>query len=73
VDGVDGKTKQVKIEMALYDLRRDPGERYDVQKENPEIVDELMKLADQVRDDLGDDLTNNPGKNRREPGKITNN
>ncbi len=73
VDGVDGQTKQVKTEMALYDLRRDPGERYDVQKENPEIVEELMKLADQVRDDLGDDLTNNPGKNRREPGKTTNN
>lgn len=73
VDGVDGKTKQVKTEMALYDLRRDPGERYDVQKENPEIVSELMKLADQVRIDLGDDLTGNPGNNRREPGKITNN
>lgn len=73
VDGVDGKTKQVNTEMALYDLRRDPGERYDVQKDNPEIVSELMKLADQVRNDLGDDLTGNPGKNRREPGKITNN
>jgi len=37
----------------------------------PEIVVKLEKLAGEAREDLGDDLTGNPGKNRREPGRIT--
>lgn len=71
--GVNGATKQAKIGMALYDLRRDPGERYDVQKENPEIVAELSALANKVREDLGDDLLEINGKNRREPGRVKTN
>lgn len=71
--GVNGPTKQAKIGMALYDLRRDPGERYDVQKENPEIVVELSALANKVREDLGDDLLEITGKNRREPGRVKTN
>jgi hypothetical protein len=27
-------------------------------------------LAEQAREDLGDELTNNLGKNRREPGRV---
>jgi len=70
INGVNGATKQVHTELALYNLRRDPGERYDVKNEYPEIVQELAILADLVRDDLGDELTDVPGKNRREPGRI---
>lgn len=54
----------------LYDLRRDPGERYNVTESYPEIVAELEKMANEAREDLGDDITKNPGKNRREPGRI---
>jgi arylsulfatase len=36
----------------------------------PEIVLKLEKIASEAREDLGDDLTGNPGKNRREPGKL---
>lgn len=72
--GNDGKPGQVNdhfpFEGGLYDLRRDPGERYDVSTLYPEIVDSLTKIAKEARDDLGDDLTGNPGKNRREPGRI---
>lgn len=57
------------IPGALYDLRRDPGERYDVKDQNPEIVKTLEALAEKAREDLGDDLTTRAGKNRREPGK----
>lgn len=68
--GIDGETRQVKTALALYDLRRDPGERYDVQSLYPEIVQELKKIADEAREDLGDDLLNIKGKNVREPGRI---
>jgi arylsulfatase len=70
-DGNPGKVnEQTPVEMALYDLRRDPGERYDVQEKYPEVVEELMKLVTEARDDLGDDLTNSPGSNRRPMGII---
>jgi len=59
------------FEGGLYNLRRDPGERYDVSKSYPEIVEALDKIADEAREDLGDDLTGNPEKNRRKPGQIS--
>ena len=70
-DGFSGPAPEnIKTEMALFDLRRDPGERYDVQKYYPDVVKELMALADKVREDLGDDLKNIKGKNVRESGLV---
>ena len=45
-------------------------ERYDLKEYYPEIVQRLEGLASEARDDLGDDLTGIPGKNRREPGRL---
>ncbi len=59
------------FEGGLYDLRRDPGERYDVRTLYPRIVKRLEEIALSAREDLGDDLTGAAGKNRREPGRIT--
>jgi arylsulfatase len=65
-DGQPGRvTEGRRIEPALYDLRRDPGERYDVKDLYPEVVDELMKIANEAREDLGDDLTGEKGTGRR--------
>lgn len=50
----------------LYDLRRDPGERYDVISQYPEIAAKLMKIADETRAELGDNLTRVKGKEQRE-------
>jgi arylsulfatase A-like enzyme len=55
---------------ALYNLARDPGENYDVLAQNPDIVAELEKIAAAAREDLGDDLQNASGKNRRPIGKV---
>ena len=52
----------------LYDLRRDPGERYDILSQNPEVAARLMKAADEMREELGDNLTRKPGKGQRTAG-----
>lgn len=56
--------------VQLYDLRRDPGEWYDLAEIIPEKVKELEILAEKARNDLGDELTNNPGLNRRKVGSV---
>jgi arylsulfatase len=58
------------VALALYDLRRDPGERYDVKELYPEITEALLKQADEVREDLGDNITRIQGKNRRPVGRL---
>jgi arylsulfatase len=69
-NGYPGEYAEGESGLALYDMRRDPGERYDVKELYPEIIKELTHIAEQAREDLGDDLTGNPGKNRREPGHL---
>ena len=64
-----GANENSEVEAGLYDLRRDPGEQYNILEFNPEIVEKLQKIAREAREDLGDDLTENPGKNRRQPGR----
>ncbi|MHB1178366.1 MAG: sulfatase family protein [Daejeonella sp.] len=69
-DGYPGKMHKDSVGLALYDLRRDPGERYDVKEQNPDAVQRLQLLVKQAREDLGDDLTGKTGANRRQPGKL---
>ena len=71
VDGWPGPTGTETVSKPqLFDLRRDPGEWYDVASYNPEKVKELMELADEARKDLGDALTDSPGMNRRKAGTL---
>jgi arylsulfatase len=68
-DGQPGRLDNVSVYKAeLYDLRRDPGERYDVISQYPEVAARLMRVADRMREELGDDLTRAKGRERREPG-----
>ena len=74
VPGKDGQPGQVnewsEVEPGLYNLRRDPGERYNLLEHHPEIAERLRGIADAARKDLGDELTDNPGENRRLPGQV---
>jgi len=68
-DGFPSSKIMRTAELALFDLHRDPGERYNVLAQYPEIVDSIQKIASQAREDLGDLLTGAPGQNLREPGR----
>jgi arylsulfatase len=70
-DGWPGQTRtDSTTRLELYDLRRDPGEWYDVAGVYPEKVKELEQLAEKARQDLGDDILKVPGANRRKAGSI---
>ncbi|NPA36093.1 MAG: sulfatase [Chlorobi bacterium] len=69
-DGFPGPYAKDSTGLALYDLRRDPGEHYDVKELYPDVVEDIMKIVDKAREDLGDDLTGVKGKNRRKPGVV---
>ena len=69
-DGWPGPYSKVKCGLELYDLENDEFETTNVIDENPDIVNEIMKLVEEARYDLGDDLVKTEGKNVREPGSI---
>lgn len=71
-DGKPGRVNEFKplTETLLFDLLRDQGERYNVYDIYPEKVKELETYADEVRKDLGDNLTKNAGSGRRQAGKL---
>jgi arylsulfatase A-like enzyme len=72
-DGWPGDYSAGKTDYELYDLRRDLGERYDVKDLYPEVVQDLKKLADEMRLDLDDENYNLPGVNSRRPGSVKKN
>jgi arylsulfatase len=69
-NGYPGDYNHKQTGLKLFNLRNDPGERYDVSNTYPEIVDEIMLIAQEARNDLGDSLTGESGLNRREPGRV---
>lgn len=70
-DGTAGGNKRAKIGLALYDLSNDIGEQKDVAAEHPDVVEQLKKLAEAMREDLGDDMAGRKsGSGTRQPGKL---
>lgn len=70
-DGQPGELTTVQMyKCEMYDLRRDPGERYNVIDRYPQEAAKLMKIADDMREDLGDNLTRKKGNGRRAPGYL---
>ncbi|MES2777347.1 MAG: sulfatase [Bacteroidota bacterium] len=68
--GWPGKYASDSVRLALYDLRTDPGETLDVKEYHPEIVQQLMIIADKYRKELGDDLTKKTGTEIRPAAKV---
>ena len=72
-DGMPGQLENVDLKASeLYDLRRDPGERYNVLHQYPERAAKLMRIADEKRRELGDNLTRVKGTENRQPGLVNN-
>ena len=70
-DGRGGKRIKISLDsLELYNLIRDPGERYNVIEMYPDIVAELLKVGDKARADLGDLITGIEGSGVREIGKL---
>ncbi len=59
-----------RIDLALFDLENDVGETTDVKDQHPDVVAKIEKLADRMREDLGDELKDLKGSGRRPPGHL---
>lgn len=68
--GRPGGYREAKAELALYDLKADPGEQNNVAAEHPEQVERLQKIAEEAREKFGDSLTKRQGSEVRGPGKL---
>lgn len=69
-DGWPGPYSRDTVALSLYNLRRDPGEYYDVKALYPEVVETIQAIAEEARNDLGDRLSGKEGNGRREAGGI---
>lgn len=56
--------------VELYDLVADPGETTDLATERPQVVQDLLAEADQIRASCGDAHTGVPGQNMRAIGVV---
>ncbi|MEM8900435.1 MAG: sulfatase [Bacteroidota bacterium] len=71
-DGVGGPLPRGIVDtLELYNLMRDPGEAYNVISLYPDKVEELKKVGDKAREELGDLLTGREkGTKNREIGTL---
>ncbi|WP_257667247.1 sulfatase family protein [Parapedobacter tibetensis] len=70
-DGIPIKYEMTKIEKPeLYHLGDDISETNNLADKNPEVVEKMLQLAQQAREDMGDALMQMEGKNLREPGRL---
>ncbi len=61
-----GAAKRTTATLNLFNVVEDVGEENEVSAKNPDVVQRLIKLANQAREELGD--VNRPGKGQRPAG-----
>ena len=73
-DGYAGTSKRMKVEAPeLYNMRNDPGERINVSNAYPEKVEEIMRVVEKARKELGDlNVGIEKGSENREAGTLEN-
>jgi arylsulfatase A-like enzyme len=73
-DGYAGTSKRMKVEAPeLYNMRNDPGERINVSNAHPEKVEEIMRVVEKARKELGDlNVGIEKGSENREAGTLEN-
>jgi len=71
-DGIPVAYYRKQIGLELYDLKNDKSETINLAEKYPEEVRRLEGLAENMRDQLGDKLSNHKGKENREPGRSGN-
>ncbi len=62
--------KVLDLPLSLYDLESDPAESRNVAQEHPDVVKKLSALAEGMRSDLGDKLSNVKAVGARPPGSL---
>ena len=58
------------IDLALFNMKTDPGEKTNVADQHPDVVARLSKLAEGIRGELGDGLTETNGAEIRAAGDV---
>lgn len=69
-DGIPANYANATTPLALFDLQADVGEQHNVLDQHPEVVKQLQKLADGIREKLGDSHQKIKGTENRPPGRI---
>ncbi|SIQ17433.1 sulfatase family protein [Maribacter ulvicola] len=70
-DGLPGEYKMIDLEqIELYNLEIDESETTNVASANPKVVKTIQKLADDMREKLGDSLLDMEGNETRSAGRI---
>jgi len=65
---LEHKRRKTETPLALYNLEEDIAEQNDLSMLHPDIVRRLSKMADAIREDIGDSGKALTGKNVRPPG-----
>jgi len=68
--GLPGTSKELKIGESLYDMEADPGESRNVAAEHPDVVARMMRVVEQAREELGDSVTGQTGRDLRRAAVV---
>jgi arylsulfatase A-like enzyme len=69
-DGRPAGYSNQRVELSLYDIEKDVGEKENVADKHPDVVERLKALADKAREELGDSAQKKVGKGFRSPGMV---
>lgn len=68
--GMPGTTEELTIGLSLFDMDSDPSESHDVAKAHPEVVRQMLQVAEEAREKLGDSAIGRKGRDLREPAHV---